>query len=187
MRYIIGFVLSVILLIFTFVLIFRGGGDDPASTPTAALKLVDYADTDVEMYLSVDYPVSADMTHTQTVFIVGRDTATFTAYRGYEGEIITSQSYTNNSTAYANFLRALQLSGFTTGIKDDKLNDERGYCPTGKRYLYEIKDGSRSLQRYWSTSCSATQGSFRGKASTIRSLFVEQIPDYSKLTQGIFL
>jgi hypothetical protein len=179
MRYVIGFLVSIGLLILVFVLIFRGGGD-PAPTPGAAARLVDYANTTTTVQFIDDYPVTADQTHRQSVTTVGRDEVTFSYESGYEGTVIRSQSYANNPQAYANFLRALQLNGFTKGENVEQLRDERGYCANGHRYIFEIKDGSRTIQRLWSTSCGKI-GTFQGQTAAVRSLFRKQVPDYNKL------
>jgi hypothetical protein len=182
MRYVIGFLVSIGLLILVFVLIFRGGGSNQA--PNVPRSLVDYANTTTIVRYTDDYPVSADQTHRQVVTTVGRDHTSFVVQSGYEGTPLKSQSYENNPTAYSNFLRALQLAGYTTSTKDNKPLDERGYCPTGHRYTFEVLDGSRVIQHLWSTSC-GNIGNFKGEADTIRSLYRRQVPDYNKLTAGL--
>lgn len=184
MKYIAGFIIIVFMIIFGLILLFRGGGDDTATTPpNAPARLVEYADTNVEVQLTIDYPINAEQIHRQETIRVGRDAAIFTAYEGYEGRIVRTQSYPNNATAYANFLRALQLVGFSNGDNSEALKDERGYCPEGNRYIMEIIDGTRNIQRYWSTSC-GNIGSFKGKTSNVINLFQKQIPDYGKLSSN---
>mgnify|MGYP000156124413 CR=1 FL=1 len=185
MRYVIGFLISVGLIILVLVMIFRGGGD-PAPAPNASKRMVDYANTSTVVQFIDDYKVSHDSTHRQIVTTVGRDAVTLVVETGYEGTILRSQTYPNNPTAYANFLRALQVAGYTNGDNSAGLRDERGYCPSGRRFVFEIKDGARSIQRYWSTSC-GNIGSFKGRSDTVRSLFQRQVPDYSKLTSGVQL
>jgi hypothetical protein len=107
---------------------------------------------------------------------VGRDANTIEVIQGYEGQVIKAKTYPNNSEAYANFLRALQLLGYTRGVDDPKLSDERGYCPSGNRYVYEIISGAADVQRYWIGTCGV--GTFKGNSQSIRSLFRKQIPDY---------
>jgi hypothetical protein len=184
MRYVIGFLISIGLIILVFVMLFRGGGDT-TTAPNAPKRLVDYANTTAIVRLTEDYPVSANQTHRQVVTTVGRDQTTLEVKTGYEGDILRSQQFDNNPTSYANFLRALHLAGFAQGSNEETLRDERGYCPTGRRYIYEIRQGSQIIQRYWSTSCG--KGSFEGKAVTVRSLFKRQVPDYNKLTSGLQL
>jgi hypothetical protein len=183
MRYIIGFLIGIGLIILLFVMIFRGGST-PAPAPNSTAKMVDYANTSTIMRLVDDYPVTADQVHHQVETIVGRDQTTLNVEQGYQGEVIRSQSYANNPTAYASFLRALQLAGYTNGSDSQDLRDERGQCATGHRYIFEIKDGNRIVQRFWSTSC-GNIGSSKGKSGVIRELFRRQVPDYNKLTSGL--
>lgn len=184
MRYILGFLISVGLLILVFVMIFRGGSDPAA--PDAPKQLVDYANTNVTVQLTEDYPINADQMHRQLTTKVGRDVTTFTVESGYQGTVLREKSYNNNPTSYANFLRALQLAGFNIANKDKTLQDERGFCPLGRRYVMEIKDNQRTVQRLWSTSC-GNIGSFQGKISTVQKLFRSQVPEYNQLTRGVQL
>lgn len=185
MRYVIGFLVSIGLLILVFVMIFRGGASNGTTSPNAPKKLVDYANTSVSVRLIDDYPINANQTHRQLVTTVGRDNTRFEVKAGYEGDNLRSQTYSNNPTSYANFLRALQLAGYTLGKNDEKLQDERGFCPAGHRYIYEIIQDDQLIQRYWSTSCGNGQGSFKGRSDTVRILFQRQVPDYIKLTSNI--
>ncbi len=182
MKYIAGFLLTIFLLIFVFVMIFRNS--DQPGPKTEVQRLVDYANTSTEVQLTVDYPISAEQTHRRVVTTVGRDASILSYEQGYEGTVIRSKTYGNNPTSYANFLRALEVSGFNKGVTDEALRDERGYCPQGRRYIMEIKDGNRSIQRFWSTSC-GNIGSFKGEIGTVNNLFIRQIPDYNVLTAGI--
>jgi hypothetical protein len=185
LRYIIGFLVAIGLIILLFVWIFSGG-DDPGPAPNQTRRMVDYANTTTVVQFVDDYPVNANQTHRQTVTTIGRDAVTFVVESGYEGEVIRSQTYENNATSYANFLRALQLEGYTNGDNNPALVDERGYCAHGRRFIFEIKDGARSIQRYWSTSC-GNIGSFKGDTTAVRDLFRRQVPDYNKLTSGVQL
>lgn len=184
MRYIIGFLVSIGLLILVFVMIFRGGGDDAAG-PNAPRKLVDYANSTTVVRFIDDYPVNANLAHRQLVTTVGRDETVFEVKTGYEGQNLRAQSYANNPTSYATFLRSLQLAGYSQGKNDENLQDERGFCPNGHRYIYEIRQDNQLIQRYWNTSCSDGQGSFKGSTDIVRTLFQRQVPDFPRLTSGI--
>lgn len=181
MKFIIGFLVSIGLLIFVFILIFRGGGSDESAAKTK--RLIEYANTSVVMQLTTDGPVNADQKHQQLRLTVGSTESTLEYFQGYQGTLIRSQSYANNSTAYASFLAALQTAGYDIGNKDKKFADERGYCPTGSRYIMSIKDGERDIQRFWSTSCGGP-ATFKGKTSVVLDLFQRQFPDYDKLVVG---
>lgn len=179
MKFIIGFLVSIGLLIFVFVLIFRGGGSSTA--PKAGPKLLDYANSSVVMQLTTDSPISADQTHRQTRLTVGSAESTVEVFQGYQQTLISSKSYSNNSASYADFLSALQLAGYTLGNNDKKLADERGYCATGSRYVMGIKDGNQDVQRFWSSSCGGI-ASFKGKTALVNDLFRRQFPGYAKDT-----
>ncbi len=187
MRYFVGFLVSIGLVILVVVLIVRGfsGGDSAKSSQTV---LSDYANTDVQVRFTVDGPIVADSAHNAYRITVGRTDSTIETFRGYESSVIDMQRYDNNPVSYTNFLKALDLAGFTKGVKQVGGSDERGVCAIGDRYIMEIINGSSRIQRYWSTSCRGG-GTFRGAGQEVRRLFRAQIPpaDLSKLTGNLNL
>lgn len=179
MRYFLGFLAAVALLVVVFILIVRGFG---GRGPNVQADLTDYAKTQTVMRLIVEGPVNADESHRSVSVIVGRSSNTINLVQGYEGRVIKTQTYQSNEDAYATFLRALQLNGYTKGNTDPARADSRGVCPTGKVYTFEIITGSATVQRFWTTSCGG--GTFKGNHALIRKLFKAQIPDYTKITAG---
>jgi hypothetical protein len=186
MRYIIGLLLGIGLIVLTFILIIRAfsGGDNTPKTPKTALT--DYATTETITRYTIDGPEISEAQHVRVRITVGKDQVLYEQVQGYEGKLIQSKTYPSNVQAYSTFLRALDLAGYTQANKTAS-DDERGYCPTGQRYIYEIIDGGDTKQRLWSTSCSAKQGTFLGQTSTVRFLFQKQVPDYTNLTSKIRL
>lgn len=182
MRYILGFLITLGLIILLFVWIFSGGNGEEAPQ-VERTRLVDYADTSVVMQYTVDHRINYKDEHRQEVTTVGRDSVTFQVLEGYSGQVLRTSTYDNTEEAYASFLLALDRSGYTNGNPDEALRDERGFCPQGRRYIFEIQDGSRVLQHYWDTSCRGTQ-TFEGQTSAVRSLFRLQVPEYRELTRG---
>ena len=186
MRYFIGFLVSIGLVILVIVLIvrgFSGDGSKPSQTP-----LSDYANTEVQVRLTVDGPIVADSQHNAYRITVGRSDTALETFRGYESTLIDMRRYDNNPVSYTNFLKALDLAGFTKVVKQTGDSDERGVCAIGDRYIMEIINGSSRIQRYWATSCRGG-GTFRGANQEVRRLFRAQIPpnDLSKLTGGLNL
>lgn len=184
MRYFLGFIVVVALIVVVFILVLHGfsGG---SSQPKNAINLSDYATSQTVVKLTVDGPINADPNHQAYRITIGRDANTIEVIKGYQNQVVNAQTYANNSEAYASFLRALQLLNFTKGNPDPKKTDPRGYCPTGDRYIFQIESGRDTVQSYWSTSCGG--GTFRGNVAGVRSLFIKQIPDFNKITAGLHL
>jgi len=183
MKYFIGFLAVIALVVFVFILVLKGFSGPPK--PKDTINLLDYATSSTVVRVFVDGPVNADSLHQSYRITVGRDANVIEIMQGYKNEVVSAQTYSNNSDAYANFLRALQLLNFTKGNPDPKLTDMRGFCPNGDRFSYEIEASGREVQHYWNTSCGG--GNFRGSSAQVRSLFQRQIPDFNKLTAGLQL
>jgi hypothetical protein len=178
MRYFIGFIAIVTLVIVAFVLVLKGFGGNKSSQNQ--IDLLDYANSQTVVSLEMDGAVVADQNHRGYRITVGRDANTIEVTKGYGKEVIRAQTYPNNSEAYADFLRALQLQNFTKGIDDSDREDMRGFCPSGSRFVFTIQNASQNVRRYWTSTCGG--GTFRGNTATIRQLFSRQIPDFAKLT-----
>jgi hypothetical protein len=180
MRYFVGFLITVGLIIFVIILLFRGGG--PVKEP---LFLPDYAGTTAIARYVIDTEISSPQTHRSVEITVGNQTSTLSVLKGYDGDIERTKSYDMTDTAYDVFLHALQVSGFTQGNDNPEFRDERGQCPLGNRYIYEMVNDDERLMRFWSTSCNT--GTFKGEADAVRELFEKQIPDFDDLTDGLNL
>jgi hypothetical protein len=184
MRYLIGLVIFIFLVIFVIIKLLGGGGSEKKDLPPS---LSTYANSSTTMRYTIDNPTQASETHRDVIIEVGSDVSTITVTKGYEGEVIRTASYPMNPNAYADFLLALERTGsYTVGNTDEKFKDERGYCATGNRYSYDIVDGNGSaIQHFWSTSCK--QKTFRGDVKAVGRLFKAQIPDYDDLTKDVDL
>src|SRR5689334_301297 len=139
MRYILGFLVAIALIIGVFVLIARGFG---GKQPQVQTQLIDYAKTETVMRMTIEGPVNADQKHRSVTVTVGRSDNTLELKQGYEGTVLQSKTYASNEDAYATFLRALDLQGYTKGDPQTAREDSRGFCPTGKVYIFEIITGS---------------------------------------------
>lgn len=184
MKYFLGFLTVIVLIIAVFVIVLRGFSGN-TNKPKDQINLLDYANSSTVVRFTADGPVTADPNHQGYRITVGRDASTIEVVQGYQNNVTQAQTYDNNSAAYADFLRALQLQNFTKGDSDTAKADDRGVCPNGTTYTFEIQNSGQTVQRYWSTSCGG--GTFRGNASTIRGLFQRQIPDFSKITSKLQL
>lgn len=186
MRYIVSFLIAIGLIILFVILLLRaifGGGGDGTS-PERNVNLADYERTNVVMRFIIDGPVVANELHGQVRVEVARDENKLQLIRGYQGEVTRQENFNSNSSAYGNFLRAIDLLGYTKGSTSDTLQDYRGYCPTGNRYIFQIAEGDEIKQQFWATSCTDGEGSFNGETNSVITVFQAQIPGYQALTSG---
>ena len=180
-RYLIGFIIAAGLIVLLIFLIFGGG---KPTVPSTQQSLDSYSSSNSEVSMTIDGPINADQNHEQVKVIVSATSATFEQIQGYQGNVAHTQSYPNNVNAYTNFLFALEGVNFTKGNSDPKMADERGYCPLGTRYIFELDNNGSTLERFWTTDCGGTH-TYGGITNATIQLFENQIPDYSKLTTGL--
>ena len=183
-RYFIGFVVTIGLVILLIYLVFHGGSKP--KVPMTHKTLDSYSVTDAQAIMTIDGPINANQNHQGVKIIVSRDNVTFEQLQGYQGSVTNMQNFTNNVDAYSNFLVAIARAGFTLGNNNAGLKDERGYCPLGDRYNFELQQDGQELERYWTTSCGSPK-SFLGNAQLTLTLFQNQVPNYDDLTQNITL
>ena len=191
MRYFIGFLITIGLIIFLIVLLFTGGGsknnnqsDDGTKRPKTVQQLADFASTNAVVRLTIDGPINADQNHQSVQITVGNDDTTYQQFQGYEGTVANQQTFANNQTAYSNFLYALGHGGFLLGDGSKKLANEKGYCPLGNRYVFELIEGGDTIQRYWATSCGNPK-TYKGNLGLTLTLFQAQVPNYSDLISNL--
>lgn len=180
MRYFIGFLVTVGLIIILILLLFGGG--DKAKLPKSTKTLDSYASSNAEARLTIDGPVNADVIHQQIQINVAQNEVTYKQIRGYEGTVTKTTRYENNRSAYATFLRALALAGFTKGSLDAQLKDERGYCPLGSRYIFEFIQGDKKIERFWATSCGNPK-TYLGSFRLTTQLFEAQVPNFTDVNR----
>jgi hypothetical protein len=180
-------ILAIILIVFLgWLLFFRGGGTKtPAPVSKKAKVLYDYADSDTaEVIHTTQGKLVGNDAYRSIRITVARDFRRIEVLDGYDMVVEKSRDFSNNQIAFDAFLRALERSGYSKD-RSNAPADERGFCPTGNRYIYELKDGDEELERTWSTSCTTAQGNFGGQASLIRQLFQAQITGYGQFVAGI--
>jgi len=182
-RYFIAFFVALGLLFLVIFLLFHSGTNKP-KTPTTR-SLVSYATTDAQVSLSIDGPVNADQSHQQVLVTVNSQDVTFEQLQGYDGSVVYSQSFANTENAYAAFLQALAHAGFALGNNSPTAKDERGYCPLGERYVFQLQQDSQTLERYWTTSCGGKLKTYLGFQALTIELFQNQVPNYRGLTKTV--
>ncbi len=184
MRYIFGLFITIGLIILLIILLVGGGGKPKVSKTSKTLD--SYASTDAEVRMTIDGPVNGQPIHTQVRVTVDRDNVTYEQLQGYDGNVVKTQTYENTQEAYATFLLALAHAGYTKGNLDKALADERGFCPLGARYIFELNQGSHNIERFWTTSCGNPK-TYEGNRGLTINLFQNQVPDYDGLTHNLVL
>lgn len=182
MKYILGFFVTILLLILLVVVIFSGG-DDKNPAPSTSKALSQYSNTQAEASLTIAGPINYYEEHRVTKVTVGRDVITMEQILGYDGQVVDLKTFPNTELAYAAFLSALEEANFDKGSTAKEVRDDIGRCPLGTRYIYELEENGKQLQRFWSSTCS-TPESFLGSQSLTIKLFKRQVPEYNKLDRA---
>lgn len=171
------------LIILVIILLLRGGGRE-AKVPSTSKSLESYASTNAEVSVTIDGPVNANSLHQSLRITADRNNVTYEEIQGYDGNVTEIQRFPNTENSYDVFLRALKGAGFTQGVIDEELGDERGKCPISQRYVFKLTQDGRDLQRYWATNCEIPR-TYQGNVSLTLQLFQTQVPNYSQLRQNL--
>lgn len=184
-KYVIGAISTVILLVLVFVFVINRGDDQGSTTKPQILKLVDYAERDSVVTFHTDGRLVGEEERRSVRITVSANERRLEVLSGYNGEVINAQSFPNTQAAYKAFLSGLAGQGFMNAKKTN-ISDPQTVCVTGKHYYYTVSDGSEKKSDLWSVSCDKA-GTFNGRANTVRDLFQRQIPDYGQQVQGVKL
>jgi hypothetical protein len=181
MRYFLAFLVMLVLILSLFFLLFHGSSKP--KIPLTTRTLSSYAPTDAEAIMTIDGPINADQNHQAIRITVSRDDVMFEQIQGYQNSVVNLQNFANNQNAYVNFLLALAHAGFTKGNADPSVSDERGFCALGDRYVFELRQDNKDLERYWATSCGNPK-TYKGVLNLTLLLFQAQVPQYTDLTRN---
>jgi hypothetical protein len=185
MKYILGIFGVIIVAILAIVLITRGGGNKPATTQKP-LVVSEEARPGVSAVLTTQGAVTGENQRRAIRITVSQTERRLEILTGYGEAVERAQTYPNTEAGFETFLVALDQAGFENQ-KKSIVEDERGACPLGRRYIYELKEYSQDLLSLWSTSCGGKLGTFAGNRVTVRRLFERQIPDYATQVRGVDL
>jgi hypothetical protein len=174
--------IGIVVLIVVLIVKLMGGG---SAQPDNTLDIGKYANTAATATLLIDSPTNLDQEHRQVKITVSQTQNTLDIMSGYQGNVIDSRTYENNSAAFGAFLQSLKLANFAKGNSKSTV-DYRGYCPNGDRYVLTFNDGQTDKFTYWATSCSG-QGTYKGAKGATLQLFRRQIAekDFNQLTGPI--
>lgn len=146
----------------------------------------------VEQFATVRYvqdgQITAPEQHYSIIVTVNAFSRRLEVVQGYNASVIRSQNYENTTASYDAFYAAIKNVGFFVEREDTSGSDRTSVCPLGVRYSYLAgSDISNPTLNTWGASCGAKIGTFGGNAGQVKTLFKDQIPDYSTLTKDISL
>jgi hypothetical protein len=138
--------------------------------------------------MTVDGPIVSNEERQAYRITVGYDRRTVEGMKAYTHDVVATQTFDNNRTAYSEFVYALERAGYDKrrNVKDEAA-DPRGVCPGGSRYTFEMLDGGRVIESVWTTSCNNARGTMATKGSALKLLFDKQIPELSKAIKPVTL
>lgn len=187
MKYFIGFMVTVIIIIILLVASLGNVGRRPSNNNKPANNnLVSYANGDSFVRMTVDGPVSANQDHYQVVVTVSNEKTIYEQIKGYNGEVIKSESFNNNQNSFSTFLSALQKAGYMNGDKEQSHASYQGFCSLGNRYIFSLYQNNKKVQQYWTSDCGSPK-TYLGNFPLTYDLFQAQVPNYVDLTNDISL
>lgn len=185
MRYILGVLGAILLLILVFVMIFRGGGSDTQTVVPAQIHLADYASKNsTVVYTTVGSVVGQESQRTIRIVVTPSERR-LEVLSDYQQTVLSSQAFSNSTAAYEAFLSALDGQGFTAS-KKSSVDDPQTICPTGQRYVYDLTEDGQEVSSLWSVTCDRS-GTFKGVPAVVQQLFQDQIPNYDDLVRNVDL
>ena len=183
MKFVLGVLGVILVVLLAIILITRGGNREPAIRPVVVSE---EAREGVSAVFTTRGKLVGQDERRAIRISVNQDERRLEILSGYEEAVERAQVYPNTHAAFENFLIAMDLLGYNRS-RVSSIEDERGACPTGKTDIYELKEYSQQMVRLWDSSCGGKLGTMAGSDATIRKLFEEQIPDYSKQIKDVDL
>lgn len=187
MRYVLGVIGMVVLAVAAIILIVsRDPADISQPEGEKQLNLVDFTDSPATASFTIEGEVNGVNEHNSIKISVSQARRTIEHRRGYNGQILSSQTFSNTHDGFDHFLHALKNAGFSNE-QEPEYESHKGVCPFGNRYIYELNEGSDRIMRLWSTTCDDDDGNFAGEENQIKRLFQLQIPDYKEFAEDVRL
>lgn len=161
-----------------------GGGDDDEREEAAQSRVEETREhllnTEVNRSVraTVRGPIVGDeMFHSWRIVVTPRERV-MTTHQGYLAGELESVRLGNNTPAYDEFVHALNLANLPVGEAfEGEADNTRGVCAHGRLFEFEILEGSETIKRLWTTTCSESPGSLYANSEQLTRLFIDQIPD----------
>lgn len=185
MRYIWRYILWLLVIIGLVVVVIILLLPNNSKKKITGTNFVNYSSTDAVASLLIDGPEGTDSSHEAVRISVDQSQIVYQQLAGYNYNPVKTETFTNTQSAYAVFLRSIYIAGFTKGNTSPKSSNPNGFCPLGDRYIFNFNNVGQSIVHFWGTNCgNKTYGGDLGLTTT---LFQNQVPNYSNLTQNLNL
>jgi hypothetical protein len=136
--------------------------------------------------MTVRGPIVADEDFRSYQIIVSPDTREIISYSGYLADVLDQESLPNNTAAYDQFVHALDKANMVKGTPfEEEKNNVLGICATGRVYEFSVMNANSTDQMLWTSTCSGSPGSLRASSAQLSQLFLNQIPNSSKITNSL--
>lgn len=188
MRYLLGVIATVFILIAAIFWIRSGGGSEderpvPAVTETTASS---YADSAAKMVYEVHGELVAEENRQAVRVTIDRNQRILEVLDGYTQRVSRRETFPNTAAAFEEFVYGLSRAGFSNR-QEPEFETEKGVCPNGNIRVYKIIENNLEVSRLWGASCGRDFGNFGGNRQIIEDLFEDQIPEYNRLTRDVEL
>lgn len=156
--------------------LFSGGSTTDSDNLSSGQKLLNDPTDTTSVRMSVRGPIVAKENHYSIIISIAQTERTITTFRGYDGDVISTQTIGNTKAAFSDFLAALNRASFMT--EDKSIGTEnQGICAVGQLIFFEILEDDKSVGKLWTTSCPKLNGNFGGLVTNVQDLFLNQIPN----------
>ncbi|MFZ1250324.1 MAG: hypothetical protein WAR37_02665 [Candidatus Microsaccharimonas sp.] len=138
--------------------------------------------------MTVRGPIVAQEDFRSYKIVISPSSRDFQAYTGYLNTITSQQTLPNNTTAYEEFVNALNKANFVAGTPfEGEQNNLLGICATGTVYEFNTLLAGQSQEMLWTSTCNGSRGSLKANVTQVSQLFLNQIPEGSNIAASLKL
>ncbi len=187
-RYLLGFIVALILIVIVVGLIFTGFNKSNINFGHEVNKFANYSTTSAVTSLDINGPIIASQSHNEVIISVSNLDVNLQVLQGYDGKVINNQMFSNSQNSYNAFLRSLIIAGFNSSNPSaSSLTNPVGLCSNGNTYTFKMNLGQKNIVNSWQTNCYNAPHTFNGDLNATVNLFIAQVPNYSSYVSNLNL
>jgi len=181
-------VIAVAALVSLARVVFFSGTDAPAAVVDVSRESLLNTGAGRSVTMTVRGPIVADEAFHSYKIDISANSREIRTYNGYIDRLVAESVLPNSVASYEEFVYALDKADLADGVElsGDK-NDVRGICATGRVYEFTIANNGESVKKLWTSTCRGSAGSLDASVDQLTNLFLNQIPDASKLIKKVSL